>query len=280
MSLLAAGASILGGLLGRSKTKPISAGDNAYSHVEGIMRAAKAFGWSPLTLMGSVSPVGGTPGTTDNSAFGQGIANAGMILSDRMSAKQTQKAKLEKINQTQTRLQNRLDAITIRTPRPGVYGRARIPADPEVYGNGTPSEDHPLASELGNIAVPDPTLDRANPGFLAGFKWEASPGWSPGQHWEDRYGDTPMNWPIAVAQMASDIGYNLRKGQNIAVGRALGAGPVMTMTAPDGTRGEFVMERFRTPERKRLDRLSENWIAATRKARPKRRDMFGTLGFQ
>ena len=134
MSLLAAGASILGGLLGRSKTKPISAGDNAYSHVEGIMRAAQTFGWSPLTLMGSVSPVGGTPGTTDNSAFGQGIANAGMILSDRMSAKQTQKAKLEKINQTQTRLQNRLDAITIRTPRPGVYGRARIPADPEVYG--------------------------------------------------------------------------------------------------------------------------------------------------
>ena len=126
---------LLGGLLGRRKEKPISAGDNAYSHVQGIMRAATEFGWNPLTLMGSVSPVGGTPGYTDNAAFGNAIANAAMLASDSISAKRATAQKLNNYQTQNTRLTRKVNSLTMRPPVPGLYGRARQPSDPEVYGN-------------------------------------------------------------------------------------------------------------------------------------------------
>lgn len=144
-AVIGAVGSILGGLFGR--TKAISAGDNAFSHVQGIMRASSTFGFNPLTLLGAVSPMGGTP--ADNSSFGQGIANAAMIASDAIGARQNSLAgRSERLNQTQARLQKRLNAITIRAPVPGVYGRVRLPSDPQVYGDAVSAQSLPGAASI------------------------------------------------------------------------------------------------------------------------------------
>lgn len=134
-ALIGAGGSILGGLFGRSKQP--TAGQNAFSHVKGIMKASKEFGFNPLTLLGAVSPMGG--GGTDNSSLGQGIANAALIASDAISAKRETAKRLNDYQTQNQRLQSRLNAITIRPPVPGVYGRARLPSDPGVYGDGAAS---------------------------------------------------------------------------------------------------------------------------------------------
>lgn len=125
---------LLGGLLGRNKQKPISAGDNAFSHVGGIMRASKQYGFNPLTLLGAVPAMGGTPGFTDNSSFGTAVANAAMIASDSIQANRSQAARLNEYQTQNQRLTEKLNAITLRPPVPGLYGRARMPSDPEVYG--------------------------------------------------------------------------------------------------------------------------------------------------
>lgn len=134
-SLIGVGGQLLGGLFGRKKEKTISAGDNAYSHVDGIMRAAAKFGFSPLTLLGSVGQMGGTPGYTDNTAIGTAVANAAMLASDAIAAKAKTADKLNKYQQDNQRLTERLNAISIRPPTPNRYGRSPMPSDPEVYGN-------------------------------------------------------------------------------------------------------------------------------------------------
>jgi hypothetical protein len=130
MSLLGAIATIAGGLLGRPKK--VSAGENRYSDIQGLMAAAKDFGWNPLTLLTNGQAIG--PTVIDNSAFGNAVANAGMMLGEQMSGRRAEKAKMEKLNQTQARLQKRLETITLRAPVPGVYGGVKLPSDPEVYG--------------------------------------------------------------------------------------------------------------------------------------------------
>jgi len=145
--------------LGRGKK--VTAGQNAYSHVHGIMRAAKKWGWNPLTLMGSVSPMGGTP--ADNASIGNAIANIGSILSDDMSLKRAETAKLERLNQTQDRLQRKLDAITLRPPVPGIYGRVPLPSDPEVFNNDQAPDPRVVdptsgAQIAGPAGTPDPAV--------------------------------------------------------------------------------------------------------------------------
>lgn len=149
--IIGAVGSLLGGLFGRKKA--ISAGDNAFSHVGGIMRAASTYGFNPLTLLGAVSPMGGTP--ADNSAFGQGIANAAMIVADDLSSRQADQAKLNAYQTQNQRLQRRLDTVSVRSPVPGLYGGVRQPSDPEVYGNGAGQNTAGLApSGRGDGASP------------------------------------------------------------------------------------------------------------------------------
>lgn len=119
-TLISAGASILGGLLGKSD--PVSAGQNAYSHVKGIMRAAKDFNWNPLYLMGSVPPVGGTPG--DNSSISSGIANAGMLIADKMQSRSGVAGLLNKYQQANVKLARENETLKLRPPVPGIYSNA------------------------------------------------------------------------------------------------------------------------------------------------------------
>lgn len=162
-ALIGAAGSILGGLFGRSKQ--ISAGDNAYSHVSGIMRAAKKFGFNPLTLLGSVGQMGGTP--ADNSAFGQGIANAALLASDAIAAKRETAGRLNQYQMQNQRLQSKLNAITLRPPVPGVYGGAPMPSDPEVYGApNAETSSGVLPRGAGPAGGPFPIREK-DAGFLA-----------------------------------------------------------------------------------------------------------------
>lgn len=139
MSILPVIGSVLGGLLGRSKQKVISAGDNFMSHIGGLMEAAKKYGFNPLTLLQNGQAIGPTVLNSDNSAFGAGIANAFALAGDAITAKRGQTQKLNDYQNANKRLTAKVNAITLRAPTPGVYGSAKMPSDPEVYSDGTAS---------------------------------------------------------------------------------------------------------------------------------------------
>lgn len=158
-ALITAAGSLLGGLFGRPKQKVISAGDNRYSDVEGIMRASKDFGFNPLTLLSQGSAIGPTVLTQDNSAFGAGIANAFALAGDAVTAKRSQTQKLNDYQTQNKRLTDKVNAITLRAPSPGVYGISKMPSDPDVYG----------ASSDTSYASPQPAAgDSVNTGPAGG----------------------------------------------------------------------------------------------------------------
>lgn len=157
---------VLGGLFGRSKTKTTSAGDNFYSHVGGIVNAARDFGFNPLTLLTNGQAIGPSSVTQDNSAFGAGIANAFAIAGDTFLSKRNTAAKLNQYQKQNERLQNRLNAITLRPPVPGVYGRNSLPADPEVYGGQGPEVPSSYVPSVAGPAGGPRPLRTTDAGFL------------------------------------------------------------------------------------------------------------------
>lgn len=116
---VSAAGSLLGGIFGRSKKGP-SAGDNAYSHVGGIMEAAEKFGFNPLTLLGSVGAVGGASPPTNT--MGAAIADAAMYLGDGMSKAGELKRQRDQLAAERDALQSKVVGLTIRPKVPGIYG--------------------------------------------------------------------------------------------------------------------------------------------------------------
>lgn len=94
-ALISAGASLLGGLLGRPKN--VSAAKNRYDDVAGIFKAAEEFKFSPFALLGS--PAVG-PSVVQNT-MGSAIADAGLLLADGMS-----KQKMKALEEERLRLEN------------------------------------------------------------------------------------------------------------------------------------------------------------------------------
>lgn len=278
-AVIGAVGSILGGLFGRKKA--ISAGDNAFSHVQGIMRASSTFGFNPLTLLGAVSPMGGTP--ADNSSFGQGIANAAMIASDAIGARQNSLAgRSERLNQTQARLQKRLNAITIRAPVPGVYGRVRLPSDPQVYGENT-------SSTAGVVDPVQPGNGRAA-GIPALTALPTSDAVDPRREVKDKAIEThagvmtidnPWVGRVRVPTLDGDEAVDVFDIPSVA------------MVVPQVVKNWLDTPAFGPPEgytsdgqprapRKAFPELSYSYRNAisTRAPKVKRSDMFGTLGFR
>lgn len=244
-TLLKVGGSLLGGLFGKKKT--VSAQENSRQGImgqaQGARQAAAEYGFNPLTLLGVSSAIG--PSQLDNT-MGQAIADAALLAADSLSGREEDKLRLENLRLQNERLKSEVMNLTLRPKVGGVYaGTESTPSLRQALGASDAQDSdrgHPLYGQLGRIATPDPKLDRANPAFFLGLNWEATPGFSPGSVWEDRYGDTPMSWPVAAGQMLADIGYNLHKAFNYARGYAQGSGPVMSI----GGR-EFVMERSGKP---------------------------------
>jgi hypothetical protein len=122
-ALIQAGGSLLGGLFGK---KAPSAGQNAYSHVKGIMRAADAFGFNPLTLLGAVTPMAGS--ATPN-YMGEAISNAAAIAADALSRRGAPAARLQRAEEENERLQRKVDRLSLRPNVPGVYNGVGVSAD-------------------------------------------------------------------------------------------------------------------------------------------------------
>jgi len=155
---IAVGGQILGGIFG-SKNTTKESWKGSYGalvgHAQGAIEGARRTGFNPLTLLGA-APASGIAG--DSSAFGQSVANAALLLADELS---TNKATVDKLNAYQTqnlRLQRRLDAVSVRSPVPGVYGGARQPSDPEVYSGSVSSSDGGSRTSFGGVGQFDLSL--------------------------------------------------------------------------------------------------------------------------
>lgn len=130
MSLLAAGASILGGLLGRQKS--MSPGKQIQSHVTGAMLAADTYGLNPLTVLG-IPPMAHQQG--NNALLGQAIIDSGMMLMDKLSSKGREADAVNRLARANRRLQSTVEQLTLRPPVPGVYARRNaLPSRAQALG--------------------------------------------------------------------------------------------------------------------------------------------------
>lgn len=125
-ALIGAGASLLGGLLGK-KDKVAS----AYQQTrEGIQAQAKyareygdIYGWNPLTLLGASQPMGAQNLGGGNNYMGAAVSDAGMILADALT-KQKDVGRLERAERMNEHLRKQVTDLTLRPAVPGVYGAA------------------------------------------------------------------------------------------------------------------------------------------------------------
>jgi hypothetical protein len=122
--------------MGGGDWSPAKPDESRFLYVKGIMGASETFGINPLMLL-PTSNGGYSPPAKDFSMLSQGISDAFALAGDAFSRKGSAAAKLNAYQQKTERLQSRLNAVTVQSPVPGVYGRARMPSDPQVYGDGS-----------------------------------------------------------------------------------------------------------------------------------------------
>lgn len=134
-----AGASIVGGLLGRNKAP--TAGDTKRATMAGISgqaagarQAAEEYGFNPLTLLGVSAPIQAQ--AVDNSMFGQSIANAGLAIADGMTEASAQKAYLAKLEEQNADLRKALDHQTLRPKVGGIFPTSGPAASAAAAGVG------------------------------------------------------------------------------------------------------------------------------------------------
>jgi hypothetical protein len=185
---------------------------------------ASVSGRSGVPLVPAAQSIGYVPPTD---YMGSAIAEAGLALSDSfMQAESLQNAgKLEASRERLRRTKEAMQRDTIRPKVGGVYAeREQMPSRAQALGrndgdrHGSPSfeargrgyrpnADHPLTGSLGDIAVPDPTLDRGSGLFGGGFRLEGPPGWSNGQQLENELGEIGSVFP-QIAYGGAYIGHN------------------------------------------------------------------------
>ena len=154
---IAAGAQVIGGLLGRNKS--VKPGDTTrhtvagiYGQAQGAREAGERYGFNPMALLGVSSPI--MPQGVDNSYMGQAIANAGLALADGMTAQQQQQEYATKLEEQNKVLRTALDASTIRPRQAGIFGTVQAPTIPIMPG------EQPVATDSAGNPVPhlEPTV--------------------------------------------------------------------------------------------------------------------------
>lgn len=158
-ALIGAGASLLGGILGKPKER--SAEQNSrealLGQAAGARKAAEKYGFNPLTLLGVSSAVG----PSESSAYmGSAIADAGMMLADGLQRRQDELGQISQLEQQNRELQERVQSLTLRPRVGGVYAQreavpsvaAAVLADDMQEGGGllgpgrvSPDPGRPLA---------------------------------------------------------------------------------------------------------------------------------------
>lgn len=149
---ISAGGSLLGGLLGGSKEKTVSAFRNSKDAISGQAYGARVagekYGFNPLTLLGVSSAVGPTT-TTGANYMGQAIADAGLLVADALAKKQEETGRLSQLQQENEKLRQQLQQQTLRPKVGGVYAQRQA----------TPTMRQALGVSNGSVA--SPVLDRS-----------------------------------------------------------------------------------------------------------------------
>lgn len=149
-ALIGAGASLLGGVFGKSKT--YSPREMALGHVEGVMQAAETFGLNPLTILGSI---GGPSAVSGSNYMGQAIADAGLMLADGL-AKQKELGRLSQLERQNQYLAQKVQSLTLRPKVAGIYGGLEtVPTLRQALGVGDASAAVQGVSTAGVSGVGD-----------------------------------------------------------------------------------------------------------------------------
>lgn len=252
-SLISAGASLLGGIFGKSKPKYVTP-DYAK-----IRRKAEAAGFNPLTALTSA------PGQVVQSQnyMGSAIADAGLLLADGMAKKAEQEGEITRLREQNQKLAEKVQNLTLRPRIGGIYAATEsTPSLRQALGGKDVLVDRlhdPVALEAGGsggIAVPDPRLDRGTGFYINGHRLEAAPGWSPASVAEDEYGDVGQAF-YGIGKFFADATYthSLHRNPGVTKGHPLSL---------DAVRRDFSdRERQRLRERlKRGEKLTPSEMIA------------------
>jgi hypothetical protein len=143
--LISAGASLLGGLLGRRSERKAIKAQNAYNDPRAVRARAEAAGFNPLLFIG---PGVGQQTTTGGTNFmGAGIASAGLAIADGIDRKKMLDIERQKVAQDQRRLDALIEKQTLRPKVGGVYsGSSRSPT---LGGVGSSAPSSPMIQPPG-----------------------------------------------------------------------------------------------------------------------------------
>lgn len=223
-ALISAGASLLGGLLG--KPKNVSALRNRYDDVAGIFKAAEEFKFSPFALLGS--PAVG-PSVVQNT-MGSAIADAGLLLADGMSKQKMKALEEERLRLENEKLRGEVNRMILRPKL--VSGKTTIGAKSDPRKKQPEDPVLPDDPSTGPVKLPDDRLDRGTGAYAGGGWWQPAPGFSPANVIENEYGDIGQNvW--GFVKFGADLGYNVARGRNYLKGKKYGNGPTMQMGGRD-----------------------------------------------
>lgn len=207
-SLISAGASLLGGWLGRSSQEEQAARNAALqrefaqSSIQWRVADAKKAGIHPLYALGapSISPavsVGGDP-------LAAGIAQAGQDIGRAVGTGMTPQEKLSAVSQVetaQTLAANKLRLDNMWLQNQLLRSRLALLQQP-----GTPP----------GIAFPVPEKgkpDERPPLMFRGERWDTNPGSSPAKAFEDQYGDEGVGTVAGMVLAGDDFFHNMTGGR-------------------------------------------------------------------
>lgn len=215
-TLISAGASLLGGILGRNSENAAIAKQNAYNAPDQVRARAEKAGFNPLLFVGP--GVGQQTATGGSNYMGQAIADAGLMMADKLSERQASQ-KLAKAMDANRRLQNQLTQATIRPKVDGIYARSEmLPSVSSALGGGHAGSSR--SSSAGSMAGGSSSAMAGGPnpydqnGKLAGIWMDGAfvqrpVGFSSGNDIENELGDTiaaeAAVGPLAAAYSAKAV---------------------------------------------------------------------------
>lgn len=203
---IGAGASLLGGYLGREHQEEQRAKNEALQRefaqnsITWRVADAKKAGIHPLYAMGAptMSPavsVQSDPLAASLSSMGQDVSRAVRATSnasEREGGDMLQTLALERAGLQNELLRSQIASINARTSQGGQVGPP-IPTD-------TPD----------TFPVPEKNKSEERPPLmLFGQRWNTNPNTSPMKAWEDQYGDEgPIAWGMPIALLVNDLKHN------------------------------------------------------------------------
>lgn len=132
-AVIAAGASLLGGILGRNSEKKAIAAQNEYNKPVNIRARAEEAGFNPLLFVGA--GVGQQTATGGSNIMGSAIANAGLALADGMDKEKMLEIERARLAMDREKLDALLNNATIRPKVGGIYAqRVQAPSGADLGG--------------------------------------------------------------------------------------------------------------------------------------------------